>query len=456
MPHLFRPTHLNLSAAALLSAALAADAGAESQLTPAPLPPSAGTPAAPANPQNTLTDAKPDPEGLAKWIADGKVDLNVRARYSYADIDGLDTANAQTLRTRLGYTTGVYAGFRAAVQLEDNRALDYDEYNAAGLNGQPGLAVIADPEDTELNQAWLSYDAKGLLGLEGEKEQALLKVGRQRIILDDARFVGNVGWRNLEQTFDAASVLLKLGETDGGVGLFYAYVSEVNRIFGPDADRDFDSDSHLINASIKTPLGNLTGFAYLLDFEDAAALSSQTYGARVTNLRPFPGSDSDGLKLGYAASYAFQTDYADSPLDYDAHYVLGEVRLVTDTVFGGVGYELLGSDGGDAAFQTPLGTNHKFNGFADVFLNTPAVGLQDYYAFLGTKITTPFKGQFVVTYHEFESDDGGDDLGWEIDAVLAQKLTQNLTFLTKYAHYEGGDSAIADRDRLTVQLEFNF
>ena len=447
----------SLGLAALGCAAIAGPAAqAETALEPAPITTNAASPATPANPENTLTDAPPDPEGLAKWIADGKLDLNIRARYSYADIDGLDTANAETLRTRIGYVTGVYAGFQAAVQLEDNRAADYDEYNAAGLNGQPQLSVIADIEDTELNQAWLSYNFKELLGLDGEAEKALIKVGRQRIILDDARFIGNVGWRNLEQTFDAGAVNLTLGDKDSGVDLFYAYVNEVNRIFGPDSGRDFDSNSHLINASVKTPIGDLTGFAYLLDFDNAPAASSDTFGVRVENLRPFPGSDSDGLKLGYAASYAYQTDAGDNPIDYDANYVLGEVKLVTDTIFGGVGYELLSSDDGAVGFQTPLGTNHKFNGFADVFLNTPAVGLQDYYAFLGTKITTPFKGKFVVFYHEFESDEGGDDLGWEIDAVLVQKLTQNLTFLTKYAHYEGGDSAIADRDRLTVQLEFTF
>ena len=43
------------------------------------------------------------------------------------------------------------------------------------------------------------------LGFDGIPDTPL-KVGRQRIILDNARFVGNVGFRQLEQTFDAARI----------------------------------------------------------------------------------------------------------------------------------------------------------------------------------------------------------------------------------------------------------
>ena len=416
------------------------------------------TPATPPNPPSledgpTVAEvaeaAQTSDNVFVNWLAEGTLDFNARLRYSYADIRGLETSNALTLRTRAGYTTGSLSGFKAAVQFEDNRAL-VDDYNAAGLNNEPTRAVIADPEDTELNQAWILYDFADLLDL-GEDRALAAKVGRQRIILDDARFVGNVGWRNLEQTFDAGRVDVTLGAVD----VFYAYVQQVNRIFGPDADRDFDGDLHLINAALATPLGKLTGFAYLLDFDDALGISSQTYGVRLAGTKPL-GDGDDAFKLGYAASYAYQTDYGDNPNDFDADYVLGEIKLISPGgVFGGVGFEMLGSDGGDAAFQTPLGTNHKFNGFADVFLNTPADGLLDYYAFLGTKLPTPLKGKFVVFYHQFEGDDSGDDFGWEIDAVATHKFASNLTGLVKYAHFQGEEN-FADRDRLTVQLELTF
>ena len=88
---------------------------------------------------------------LVDFLKEGTFHLNMRFRYEHADIDGFRDSNAFTMRTRIGYTTARYEGFQAMIELEDVRSADDDQYNAAGLNGQPGLSVIADPEDTELN-----------------------------------------------------------------------------------------------------------------------------------------------------------------------------------------------------------------------------------------------------------------------------------------------------------------
>ena len=80
-------------------------------------------------------------------------------------------------------------------------------------------------------------------------------VGRQRIILGDARFIGNLGWRQHEQTFDAVSI------TDAPLPdtvLTYAYVAGVNRVFGPHSPVGrFTGDTHFFNAVY-------SGFAPLL------------------------------------------------------------------------------------------------------------------------------------------------------------------------------------------------
>ena len=426
-----------------------ADVTQQTDTQPATTLPTDVTPGTPPNPPPMAppADAPPKPDWL-KALTEGTLDLSLRGRYEYADIAGLDSANAVTLRTRLGYTTQRLGGFQAAVQLEDNRAADYDEYNAAGLNGQGGTSIVADPEDTELNQLWIDLDLVDFFSLDTQAK-ASARIGRQRIILDDARFVGNVGWRQLEQTFDAAT--LKLQPSDG-LELFYGYINAVNRIFGPDSGRDFDSNSHLINATIKnTPVGAITGFAYLLDFENGAALSSQTYGGRLS--KDFDLDE--GLKLGLVGSVAHQSDYADNPTGYDALYVLAEGRLTTaGGLFGGVGFESLGSDDGVAAFQTPLATAHAFNGFADVFLTTPAGGLRDYYGLVGTKLPAPFKGKLVATYHQFTSEDSSEDLGWELDLVASHQFNPNLTGLVKYAYFDG--DGLPDVERLWVQLELSF
>lgn len=399
----------------------------------------------------TLTDIMKDVES---FIAAGKVDLNIRTRYEWAKGGVNAVSNAATIRTRLGYTTDKYNGFQAAVQMENNTPFDYSGYNAAGLNGQPGQEPIADPRDTELNQAWLSYDFSETAGV-----KANTKVGRQRIILGNARFVGNVGWRQLEQTFDAARV--DFSEIED-VKATYAYVWNVNRIFGPSAGAasDFDSDSHLIDVAYSGlgNIGTLKGFAYLLDFSDSAANSNQTYGVHLDGSQNI----SEGFDLAYSLSYAFQSDYGSNATSYNADYALAEVKAKFEggTFIGG-GFEMLGADASAAAdpgaaqvFRTPLATAHKFNGFADSFLATPAGGLRDYYVTAGT--TLPYGIKLSAWYHIFTGDDSGNQLGTEFDLVLAKKLTDKTSVLFKGAVFNGQETTEADIHRFTIQLDFNY
>ncbi|MEZ6190087.1 MAG: alginate export family protein [Phycisphaerales bacterium] len=382
---------------------------------------------------------------LKTLVEDGKVSLNIRGRAEIADQDGLETSQAYTVRTRLGFTTGEFNGLSFHIDMEDIRAADYDLYNAAGLNDQPNKTVIADPEDTELNQLYAN--------LKLEDCNSSVRFGRQRIQLDDDRFIGNVGWRQNEQTFDAVRVDSALCEH---VDLTYAYLWDVNRIFGPDADRDFESDSHVINLSYdEETLGKITGFAYLLDFEDestAAANSSDTYGLRYEATRNLKG-DPEGPKLNYVLSWATQSDAGDNPTSYDADYYLIDVKYLEKSWYAGVGYEVLGSDDGNAGFRTPLATGHAFNGWADVFLVTPDDGLEDLYVYVGGDLPAGIKGKAV--YHWFDPNEGSADFGEEIDLVASKKLSENAELLAKYAYYNG-DGAFADITRFWLQLTLNY
>jgi hypothetical protein len=380
---------------------------------------------------------------LKTMVTDGKIHLNIRGRAEIADQDTKETSQAYTVRTRLGFTTGEYNGLSFHIDMEDIRSADNSLYNAAGTSGQPDKTVIADVEDTELNQLWANYKL--------QDADLYTRVGRQRIKLDDDRFIGNVGWRQNEQTFDA--VKLDLMPTEQ-LDVNYAYIWDVNRIFGPDADRDFESDSHLIRVSYNDqPLGRVTGFAYLLDLDDEAtadANSSNTFGIRYEATRDLKG-DPEGPRINYIFSYAFQTDTGDNPNDYDADYFLGEVKYIENGWYFGGGYELLGSDSGDFAFRTPLATGHKFNGYADVFLTTPDDGLEDIYIYLGGDLPDGWKAK--AAYHWFDPDTGSRDFGQEIDAVLSKKLSNNFDVLFKYAYYDGKGS-FDDIRRFWAQLTF--
>jgi hypothetical protein len=381
-----------------------------------------------------------------------KVNLDVRARISLANIDFSDKAQAYTLRTRAGLLAKPFHGFSAYAELEHTWSLAEDE-SFDGAETPNGKSIIADPENIELNRAWVQFEQTELFDTPLDVKA---KGGKQRILFDDQRFIGNVGWRQNEQTFNAA-----LGQTNAGLpGLTvqYAYLWDIQRIFGnqgPSASsHDYDSDSHLARLSYGALEGHeFTAFAYLLDFgRDSPPNSANSYGARAAGRFPID----DDWTIGYSASYAFQTDAGRNAVDYEAHYGWAHVdagRKGLGTL--GVTYEHLGSDNGKAVFVTSLATAHKFNGFADAFLDNGGVrGLQDLAITVAPQL--PWKLDGKIIYHEFWRADGGTHLGWEIDAVLKRPINEFLTALAKGAYLDTTSYGPPDRWRLTFELNFKY
>jgi hypothetical protein len=402
------------------------------------------------------------PETFLEALAAGQPSVDVRLRYEHADASGLDTADALTVRTRLGYATAPYHGLHAFVEFEDVRSLVADsEYSQAGLNPEgAGKTVIADVEGTELNQAYLETTCP--------QGNLTLRVGRQRMILDNARFIGNVGWRQNEQTFDA--VRLDTAECFG-MKLTYAYVDAVRRIFGQEMGSEpvgeagnaarYESDSHLVNLAF-TPCDRIAGraYAYLLDLGPGTtghANSSDTYGISSTMGHTFEND----IKAGCELEYARQSDNSGTSdgVNYDAEYIKLEASAGLKSVGLGAGYELLGSDEG-SAFRTPLATGHKFNGWADVFLTTPSEGLQDLYAYVTLKCPREIMPTIRIVYHDFESDEGNIAYGDEIDVVAVKKFNDRVTMIAKYANYQADDSAgnprATDVERVSIQAGLTF
>ncbi len=126
----------------------------------------------------------------------------------------------------------------------------------------------------------------------------------------------------------------------------------------------------------------------------------------------------------------------------------------------GAGYEVLGTDSNDAGagsvgFKTPLATAHAFNGWADLFLATPAKGLRDVYAY--GQVVLPAQVPLRAVYHKFDADSGGGDYGYEIDLQALKKFGKHWTVLAKYAYYDGKDAPVAvDVQKFWAQVEFNF
>ncbi len=427
-----------------------------------PLPsakPAAATPAvASTNAVESFFNGK-----IPAALADGKLNLNVRARYEQVDQSNLKKDSfAPTIRTRLGFTTAPLYGFQAMVEGVNVSEIGPEHnYNAAGSNGQGARPVVADPPMTKLDQAWAGYTYEKWVSA---------KVGEQQINLDNQRFVGDVGWRQNMQTYDAVTVG---SEPIKNFNLYYGYLWDVHRVFGnvsglPAANQDFDSDSHLINVSYSGwKYGRFVGYTYLLDLHNAAAgdaNSCATYGGYFAGAAKV----SDKVSVDYRAEFAWQTDYGNNTQKYGTEYYNLEAGVSVKPFALGAGYEDLGSAVNDAApagprsaFRTPLATLHAFNGWDDVFLATPANGLQDFYAY--AQVTLPAQIPLRFVYHKYDADYGGGDYGQEFDVVVSKKFGKHWTAMLKYAYYDGENAAApslavakVDLQKFWAQVEFNF
>lgn len=378
-------------------------------------------------------------------IEDGKLLLDVRYRFEYKTQTGFSRdAYANTIRTRLGYETAEFYNFKFLVEFENVASIGDDHFNST-TNGRAQFPVIADPDATELNRAQITFT-----GL----EKTPITVGRQRFNLNDQRFVGAVDFRQNQQTFDAVRVSSALIDN---LTMDYLYISRVHRIFGDDNPLgEFDSDSHVISAAYDAgALGTLKGYGLLLDLDEAPGLSSATWGVRYENTVAF--EDEAGVKIGIVGEYASQKDYADNPADYREDYIHGEASLSVAPFMAQLGYESLGGDG-VVGFSTPLATLHKFQGYADVFLTTPAAGLEDLYAtisFTGNGLLMTDSVRLFATYHEFESGLGGADFGAEFDAGFAVRFRKHWSAEVKGAVYDGA-GAFADRSLIWASLRFQY
>lgn len=369
---------------------------------------------------------------LVTAFKEGSAKFNFRYRHEFVDDDNIDRqANASTLRSRVSWNSGKIGGFDFVVEADHVAVVGDERFNSTE-NGLTEFPVVADPEGFDLNQSFIRYQGKKLTATGG----------RQRINHADQRFIGGVAWRQNEQTYDAVRAQYKFNDN---VSVDYSYVFNVNRIFGPDdgaQPSDWRSNSHFLSADVSLAEGHsLQGFSYLLDFENDNGLpnSTATYGLTYTGKVGW---------LGVKATLATQSDYADSPLDYRAEFV----SLALDGKFKPInvrlGYELLGSDDGVAAFRTPLATLHKFQGFADRFLLTPADGIED----LNVGVSRKFgKVGVALTYHQFKADESSLDYGDEINAVVNVPIRDRIKLQLKYANYQADDFS-ADKQLVWTSL----
>ncbi len=373
---------------------------------------------------------------LRDAVANGDVGLEFRYRVETVDQAGFaEDAMASVLKSRINFRPQDLGDLGFFFEVDAVTYVGADDFNST-RNGKTEFPLIADPDGAHINQAWVDF----------KNDSGYVRLGRQRINLDEQRFVGGVAWRQNEQTLDAITVV---SDALADIDLSYSYVHGVSRIFGPEdgVPTDYyDSNTHLLNAGIDLATGGrLSLYHYAIDLENAAALSNRTTGLRFSQT-----VEGEALNFPINLEYATQSDYGDNPMPYDADYLLLEGGLDTGDLRLLLGYEAFGGDPNEAGkmFRTPLATLHKFQGWTDRFLTIPGTGVEDTYVTLITRGLT-------LSWHDFRSEAGSAQYGTEWDVSWQYSFGENYTLLLKYATYDPETHAV-DVDKAWIQFTASF
>jgi len=380
-----------------------------------------------------------------------KVKGELRPRYESAEVkdNNIDKANAFTMRTKLSVSAELFEieNLTATVGITSVNNFGYTKYNSSN-NGQTQYDKIVDPQQAMISNASLDY----------KTGKTALHAGRSAVNLDNQRFIGTVGWRQMDRAYDTAYIANNSVEN---LNLLLAYVYGFQGV--KEQAEAIDTKSILLHAKYKV-MDELTVTAY----DYMLASIHDTMGIALT------GNINAGAKLNYRLEYAVQGDatmeYAGVAAKADATYLNVDLGVNANGILAGINYEVLSgvSGGTTTAFSTPLATGHKFNGWADMFLGTPTGGLKDANIRLGYKAKG--FGKLLAVYHDFKAETSmsakvgtTDNLGSEIDAVYVNKVpgVNGLTGLLKFASYSKGDvtsiaNATFDKQVAWVQLDYKF
>ena len=416
-------------------------------------------------------------------VMQGKAMTSFRLRYEHVEQDGngpgafaaipLQNAEALTLRSLIGWQTSPFHNFSFAAQAIGVTKFK-DDYNDGtnttltnGVSNQPetsGYAKVVDPDIFDINQLYVDWT-----GIKNNK----VRLGRQAVNLDNVRFIGDIGFRQVMQVFDGVSLVSKsIPDTE----IYVAHMESVRQI-----TTKLRTDGHLdiLNAKYRfTPTESLTAYGYLSTFKDLglgrawfgnaagagggalngnanqlADQGNKTFGLRLDGIHPF----NPNFRAVYTAEYAKQTDFAGGDSRIDAHYykIGGGVGIDNFTIR--ADQELLSSNNGTYGFQTPFGTNHLFQGWVDKFLATPRDGIEDSF------VTATYRYSdflFFADYHIIKADRDfakvgggtGDEYGTEWNVAATYNYDKNILAKLEYGKFKESDQYNAGRIRDTEKL----
>jgi Alginate export len=353
----------------------------------------------------------------------------VRPRYEFKDPSGGGQDEFTSMRVRLGLQAVLDDNVSIFLQAQDVRIW--------GEETHPLRDFSADNFD--LHQGYLRYKGKDL-------EWMTATIGRMETNFGGQRLVGAVGWTQQAQSFDGVRID---GAADWGKVSMIAY--KIGDETAPAVEADHELYGAYATVADVGPGG--MDLYWLYDRTEGISRGNEhSLGARYA----FSGAWSGRLEGTYQTGTRAGTDVS--------AYMFG-ARLGRALADGKAGvtlwYDYLSGDDAATAdtevFNTLFATNHKFYGFADVFLNIPkntgGAGLQDMAVKFNWKPRPAIR--FAADLHSFSAAEQGtlsdSHFANELDLTLSHRYTENLSATVGFS-YVDQDAALAEVGRLSENM----
>lgn len=308
--------------------------------------------------------------------------------------------------------------------------------------GNTSTIYKADPSLHTVYEAWASYKLN---------PSSLIKVGRQALDYDNARFLGNLDWAQQGRSHDAFLYQFQSKESQFRVDAGFTW----NQI---GTEPSFLTENYYSVANNKTMQFvwlnkkiEQSEFSFLLHNNGVtSAADSATY------FMPTVGLIGNHTKnaFSYHAELYYQFGKDGLQNEVNAYLINAEVRYKPKKITFTLGFDWLSgteksATGKNNSFTPLYGTNHKFYGYMDYFYVGNAhkqagalydAGLINLYE----KFSFPLaKGTLNVDFHQFLSpttiynatpEKLSAYLGTEIDLVYVLKPAKNVSLFLGYSH----------------------
>jgi len=331
-------------------------------------------------------------QDLGGWKINGQIQLR-------SEVDERDFSNDThaltfaSLRTRLGVEKTFIEKVLLFVQFQDSRVFGEEPNTLSAIDNidlHQGYVKLMKPFGWDFN----------------------MQAGRFEVNYGTERFFGPVGWHYVGRSFDG--VRFEIAPSSFPFDLFALTLNESNNYIAnasfftyPYPDQPTPSLS-VYGLYKKFDISNKSRLDVLGYYENDRFKTNQgDYRLSMFTLAGTYWGNYGDLSTIVEAAYQFgemgDTDISSYLLSLSGNYKLNEVLL-------GAGIDLLSGTSNTSndfnTFQATYGTNHKFYGYMDYFINIPVntlfAGLNDFYANINYQPTNS-QFNFSAAFHHFMS-----------------------------------------------------